>query len=162
MLAGERNEFTSILDQLRGVPQEGDNVTLTIDSNAQQVATQALQSAIASTPGADGNGGAVVALDPSTGAVKAMASVPGLRPELGREPEATQAAETGKLRRAARQPRHPEHLPARLDDEGGHRRRRARLGPVHAVERPQRPLAADDRRRPARPTRAASSSATST
>ncbi len=42
-LAGERNEFTSILDQIRGVPQEGDNVTLTIDSQAQQVATQALQ-----------------------------------------------------------------------------------------------------------------------
>jgi penicillin-binding protein A len=80
VLAGERNEFTSILDQIRGVPQEGDNVTLTIDSQAQRVATQALQSAIASTPGAAGSGGAVVALDPSTGAVKAMASVPGFDP----------------------------------------------------------------------------------
>ncbi len=79
-LAGERNEFTSILDQLRGVPQEGDNVTLTVDAGAQQVATQALQQAIASTPGAAGSGGAVVALDPSTGAVKAMASVPGYDP----------------------------------------------------------------------------------
>ena len=46
VLAGERNEFTSIIDQIRGVPQEGDNVTLTIDSNAQRVATQALQDAI--------------------------------------------------------------------------------------------------------------------
>ncbi|MGH2924645.1 MAG: peptidoglycan D,D-transpeptidase FtsI family protein [Solirubrobacterales bacterium] len=80
VLAGERNEFTSILDQIRGVPQQGDNVTLTIDSNAQRVATQALQSAISSTPGATGSGGAVVALDPSTGAVKAMASVPGYDP----------------------------------------------------------------------------------
>jgi penicillin-binding protein A len=80
VLAGERNEFTSILDQLRGIPQEGDNVTLTIDSHAQQVATQALQNAIASTAGASGSGGAVVALDPSTGAVKAMASVPGYDP----------------------------------------------------------------------------------
>jgi peptidoglycan glycosyltransferase len=80
VLAGERNEFTSILDQLRGIPQQGDNVTLTIDSQAQQVATQALQSAIASTAGASGAGGAVVALDPSTGAVKAMASVPGYDP----------------------------------------------------------------------------------
>src|SRR5947207_1034287 len=79
-LAGERNEFTSILDQIRGVPQEGDNVTLTIDSHAQQVATQALQSAISSTAGASGAGGAVVALDPSTGAVEAMASVPGYDP----------------------------------------------------------------------------------
>jgi peptidoglycan glycosyltransferase len=79
-LAGERNEFTSILDEIRGVPQEGDNLTLTIDSQAQQVGTQALQSAIASTPGASGSGGAVVALDPRTGAVKAMASVPGYDP----------------------------------------------------------------------------------
>jgi peptidoglycan glycosyltransferase len=80
VLAGERNEFTSILDQLRGIPQAGDNVTLTINSHAQQVATQALQNAIASTPGASGSGGAVVALDPSTGAVDAMASVPGYDP----------------------------------------------------------------------------------
>ena len=115
-------------------PQEGDNVTLTIDSNAQQVATQALQSAIASTPGAAGSGGAVVALDPSTGAVKAMASVPGLRPEPLENPEGPQAAEPAELGRADRQPRHPEHLSARLDDEGGDRRRGARLGPVHAVD----------------------------
>src|SRR3954447_9600087 len=46
VLAGERNEFSSILDELRGVPQEGNNVTLTIDSRMQQVATQALQNAI--------------------------------------------------------------------------------------------------------------------
>jgi peptidoglycan glycosyltransferase len=79
VLAGERNEFTSILDQVRGIPQEGDNVTLTIDSHAQQVATQALQNAIAQY-GIDGAGGAVVALDPSTGAVKAMVSDPGYDP----------------------------------------------------------------------------------
>jgi penicillin-binding protein A len=79
VLAGERNEFTSILDQLRGIPQQGDNVTLTIDSHVQQVATQALQNAIAQY-GINGAGGAVVALDPSTGAVKAMASEPGYDP----------------------------------------------------------------------------------
>jgi penicillin-binding protein A len=81
-LAGERNEFTSILDQLRDVPQEGDDITLTIDSEAQRVATQGLQSAIAATAGASGAGGAVVAIDPSTGAVEAMASVPGFDPNL--------------------------------------------------------------------------------
>src|SRR6478752_6386193 len=41
VLAGERNEFSSILDQLRGIPQQGNNVTLTINSHAQQVANQA-------------------------------------------------------------------------------------------------------------------------
>lgn len=87
VLAGERNEFTSIIDELRGVPQEGDNVTLTIDSRAQQVATQALQSAIANTAGASGFGGAVVALDPSTGAVKAMASIPGYDPNSVTDPD---------------------------------------------------------------------------
>jgi penicillin-binding protein A len=79
VLAGERNEFSSILDQLRGIPQQGNNVTLTIDSHAQQVATQALQNAIAQY-GINGAGGAVVALDPSTGAVKAMVSEPGFDP----------------------------------------------------------------------------------
>ncbi|MEK6272432.1 MAG: penicillin-binding protein 2 [Actinomycetota bacterium] len=81
-LAGERNEFTSIIDQLRDVPQEGDDVTLTIDAQTQGVAIQALQSAISSTAGASGAGGSVVAIDPSTGAVEVMASVPGFDPNL--------------------------------------------------------------------------------
>jgi penicillin-binding protein A len=85
VLAGERNEFTSILDELRGVPQEGENVTLTIDSHVQDVATQALQSAIASH-GLPGVGGAVVALVPSTGAVKAMVSLPGYDPNSVKDP----------------------------------------------------------------------------
>jgi penicillin-binding protein A len=85
-LVGERNEFASIIDQLRDVPQEGSDITLTIDSQAQRVATQALESAIQSTAGAAGAGGAVVALDPSTGAVKAMASVPGFDPNTVEDP----------------------------------------------------------------------------
>jgi peptidoglycan glycosyltransferase len=87
VLAGERSEFTSILDQLRDVPQEGDDLTLTIDSQAQRVAMEGLQSAIASTPGASGAGGAAVAIEPATGAVKAMASVPGFDPNQVRESE---------------------------------------------------------------------------
>ncbi len=94
-LAGERNEFTSILDQLRGIPQQGDNVTLTIDSHAQQVATQALQNAI-SQYGINGAGGAVVALDPSTGAVKAMASLPGYDPNKVKHTHAYEQIRTDK------------------------------------------------------------------
>jgi penicillin-binding protein A len=86
VLAGERNEFKSILDELRGVPQEGDNLTLTIDAQAQRVGTDALQSAIASN-GIQGAGGAVVALEPSTGAVKVMASVPGYDPNSVEDPD---------------------------------------------------------------------------
>jgi penicillin-binding protein A len=86
VLAGERNEFKSILDEIRGVPQEGDNLTLTIDAQAQRIGTDALQSAIASD-GLAGAGGAVVALEPSTGAVKAMASVPGYDPNTVDDPD---------------------------------------------------------------------------
>ena len=89
-LAGEQNEFASIIDQLTDTPQRGANVTLTIDSQLQQVATQALDSEISSTPGASGHGGAVVALDPSTGAVKAMVASPGY------DPNAVQNASTFK------------------------------------------------------------------
>jgi len=85
VLAGERNEFSSILDELRGVPQEGNNVTLTIDSRLQQVATQALQNAI-NQFGIGGAGGSAVALDPSTGAVKAMVSIPGYDPNSVKDP----------------------------------------------------------------------------
>jgi penicillin-binding protein A len=85
-LAGERNEFSSILDELRGVPQEGNNVTLTIDSRMQGVATQALQNAI-DQYGISGAGGSAVALDPSTGAVKAMVSLPGYDPNSVKDPE---------------------------------------------------------------------------
>ena len=76
LLAGRENEFVSILDQLRGEAQEGADLTLTIDAGAQRVATQALASAAAI-----GNGrGAVVAIEPSTGAVRAMVSLPGYDP----------------------------------------------------------------------------------
>ena len=86
LLAGDQNEFASLIDQLSGTPREGADITLTLDAEAQRVATQALQSAIDSTPGATG-GGSVVALEPDTGAVRVMASVPGYDPNAVKDPD---------------------------------------------------------------------------
>jgi penicillin-binding protein A len=60
------------LDTLKGATVTGNNLVLTIDSKAQQAALDAL----------DGNCGAVVALDPRTGAVLVMASSPSYNPNL--------------------------------------------------------------------------------
>ena len=74
---GQSDELGSLADQLQGKRQQGDTVVTTLDPQAQQIATQQLA--------ATGSPGAVVALDPRTGAVKVMASVPGYDPnELGR------------------------------------------------------------------------------
>jgi peptidoglycan glycosyltransferase len=65
-LTGERDDITSIVDELQGKRQEGDDVITTLDTRAQRVAIDAL----------GGQKGAVVAMDPKSGAVKVMASVP--------------------------------------------------------------------------------------
>jgi penicillin-binding protein A len=81
LLIGEENEFQTIIDQLRDVPQEGADITLTIDAEAQRIATEGLESAVTANAGAFPEvGGALVAIEPSTGAVRAMASVPGFDP----------------------------------------------------------------------------------
>jgi peptidoglycan glycosyltransferase len=69
-LTGKNNGLGSIIDELRGRRQVGDNVLTTLDPRAQRVAIQAL----------NGRKGSVVALDPRTGAVRVMASVPGFDP----------------------------------------------------------------------------------
>jgi len=66
-LVGEESEFGSILDELRGRNQEGDDVVTNIDPAAQQVALEDLQAA---------GFGAVVALEPASGRVKVLASNP--------------------------------------------------------------------------------------
>lgn len=83
LLAGESNEFASLIDQLRGRPREGADVTLTLDASAQRVALGALERAVAATPGSNG-AGSVVALEPATGAVRVMVSIPGYDPNLVR------------------------------------------------------------------------------
>jgi len=77
VLIGEENEFASIIDQLRGQQPAGADLTLTIDAEAQRIATAALQGAITDP---ESPGGAVVAIEPATGAVRVMASVPGYDP----------------------------------------------------------------------------------
>ncbi|MEA2425438.1 MAG: penicillin-binding protein [Thermoleophilaceae bacterium] len=69
-LAGRQNEFASTIDQLLGHRTEGEDVHTTLDVNAQKVALQALA----------GRKGSVVAIEPSTGRVRVMASEPGFNP----------------------------------------------------------------------------------
>ena len=69
-LSGQRGTVSSILDQLQGKTRQGDDVITTLKPNAQRAALSALS----------GQRGAVVALDPRTGAVEVMASTPGFDP----------------------------------------------------------------------------------
>jgi peptidoglycan glycosyltransferase len=64
-LVGGDSEFGSILDELTGRKQEGNDIVTNIDTEAQRVALADLEEA---------GLGAVVAIEPSTGAVKVMAS----------------------------------------------------------------------------------------
>jgi peptidoglycan glycosyltransferase len=64
-LIGEGSEFSSIVDELLGERQEGNDIVTSIDADAQRLALAELQEA---------GFGAVVAIEPSTGAVKVMAS----------------------------------------------------------------------------------------
>jgi len=64
-LTGEESEFGTILDELTGQKQEGEQVVTNLDVHAQEVALGDLEAA---------GFGAVVAIEPSTGAVKVMAS----------------------------------------------------------------------------------------
>ncbi len=87
LLVGEKNEFATIIDQLTNDQQKGDDLTITLNAASQQLAVEQLQSAIDSTPGASGFGGSVVAIEPSTGAVRVMASVPGFDPNSVKDPD---------------------------------------------------------------------------
>ncbi|HEY7619936.1 MAG TPA: penicillin-binding transpeptidase domain-containing protein [Solirubrobacteraceae bacterium] len=69
-LSGRSGDFGSLIDRLSGSEKEGDNLHTTLNPGAQRVALQQL----------GGRKGAVVALNPRTGAVEVMASVPGYDP----------------------------------------------------------------------------------
>ena len=71
-LTGRRTELVTALESVLGRAEEGDDVTTTLDSRAQQVAVDALR--------ASGHKGALVALDVDSGGVLAMASDPSYDP----------------------------------------------------------------------------------
>jgi penicillin-binding protein A len=64
-LVGEESEFSSILDELLGHAQEGNDIVTNLDPVAQRTALSDLEAA---------GFGAVVAIEPSSGAIKVMAS----------------------------------------------------------------------------------------
>jgi penicillin-binding protein A len=65
-LIGNKSEFTSILDELQGHRQVGDNIVSSLDPAAQRAALDAL----------GGQPGAVAAIEPKTGKVRALVSEP--------------------------------------------------------------------------------------
>jgi peptidoglycan glycosyltransferase len=69
-LSGRKSDLGSLIDRLTDSQKDGDNLLTSLDPNAQRVALQQLGD----------RKGAVVALDPRTGAIKVMASVPGYDP----------------------------------------------------------------------------------
>jgi peptidoglycan glycosyltransferase len=88
-LVGATNGLTSFVDELLGHRQVGDNVITTLDLAAQRVALAQLA----------GRKGSVVAIEPSTGRVRVMASVPGF--------DANDVRDPAKFRRLNRDPGSP-------------------------------------------------------
>jgi penicillin-binding protein A len=68
--AETQSDLQSLLDQFQGRPEKGDEVITTLDPPAQRAALEGLGE----------HQGAVVALEPSTGAVRVMASTPSYNP----------------------------------------------------------------------------------
>lgn len=83
-LTGRRDDVTTVVDQLLGERREGDDVITTLDPAAQQAAREALA----------GRKGSVVAIEPRTGAVKAMFSNPTYDPNRARDPAAFKGVST--------------------------------------------------------------------
>jgi len=73
---GSQLEFRNFIDMITNKPQKGATVQLTVNSKAQLAAYQGLQAALQGT----NRVGGVVALNPSTGAILAMASYPSYDP----------------------------------------------------------------------------------
>ena len=108
--------------ELQSEDREGEDVTTTLDPEGQRAALQAL----------GGRRGSVVAIEPQTGRVRVMVSVPEYDPND--VPERFKQLNSGEGAPLL-QPRDPVALSARIDVQGGHRRRGARQRQVHARTR---------------------------
>ena len=71
-LTGKEDEFENIFSELQSKAREGEDVTITLDPDGQRTALRALA----------GRNGAIVALEPQTGRVRVMVSVPEYDPNL--------------------------------------------------------------------------------
>lgn len=69
-LTGDKNEFASVFDEFRNRQREGEDLRTNLDPKGQRTALQALS----------GRRGSVVAIEPQTGKVRVMASVPAYDP----------------------------------------------------------------------------------
>ncbi len=89
LLIGEENEFASIIDQIRGRQPEGADLALTIDAEAQRIATEGLQGAITDP---ESPGAALVAIEPVDRRRAGDGLGPRLRSERGPGPGDVRAA----------------------------------------------------------------------
>ena len=131
VLNGSDSSLTvrNFIDLLTGKPRKGANVTVTINSKAQNAAWNALQADTGGKPGA------VVALDPQTGAILAMASYPSYDPNVlathsGKQLNAADEALLKQAGQPAAEPGHQLHLAAGL-----HVQDRDQLGVPHQEPR---------------------------
>lgn len=96
-LIGKGNELATIVDELSGA-QEGDNLRTALDPGAQAVAKQAL----------GGRRGSVVAIEPDTGRLRTMVSLPDFDPNTVRERfDELSSAPSSPLFNRATQARYP-------------------------------------------------------
>ena len=116
-LVGNDSEFASILDELRGKQQEGNDIVTNIDPEAQESGAGRARGGRASAPWSR-----------SSRAPAGSRCWPRTRPttRTGSPTELHRAEPRTKLEAPLRQPRHPGPLPAGLDLQGGDRRRGAR------------------------------------
>ncbi len=77
-LLGKSNALSAAFGQIQGNKNVGNDLKTWLDPEAQRVAMDRLRQAAAED--GTGHGGAVVAMDPRTGAVKVMASIPSFAP----------------------------------------------------------------------------------